>query len=75
MIKARALSQRDIGAVLKSEGFTKAGRITTPNSGDYDVVWVSAWGEPLMLPIAGPDHRCADFILQDRLQKVLATKP
>lgn len=74
MIKARALSQRDIGAVLKSEGFTKAGRITTPNSGDYDV-WVSQWGEPLMLPVAGPDFRCADFILQDRLAKVMATKP
>lgn len=71
---ARALSQRSIGAVLKAVKFTKAGRITTANSGDYDV-WVSPWGEPLMLPIAGPDHRCAEFILQERLQKVLATKP
>lgn len=71
---ARALSQRAIAARLKAEKFTKAGRIKTANSGDYDV-WVSEWGEPLMVPIAGPDNRCADFILEDRLQKVLATKP
>lgn len=71
---ARALSQREISAELKTLGFTKAGRIATAKSGDYDV-WVSPWGEPMMLPIAGPDHRCADFILQERLEKVLATKP
>lgn len=71
---ARALSQRAISARLKSEKFIKAGRIKTAKSGDYDV-WVSEWGEPLMLPVAGPDYRCADFILEDRLQKVLATRP
>lgn len=71
---ARALSQRAIGTILRAEKFTKAGRIKTANSGDYDV-WVSPWGEPLMLPIAGPDHRCAEFILHERLQKVRATKP
>ncbi len=71
MIKARALSQRAISTILKAQKFTKAGRIKTEHSGDYDV-WVSPWGEPLMLPIGGPDHRCADFILHERLQKVLA---
>ena len=71
---ARALSQREIGAELKAHGFTKAGKITTAKSGDYDV-WVSEWGEPLMVPVAGPDRRCADFILHERLQKVMATKP
>ena len=73
MIKPRVRSQTDIRAWLESLGFQRVGEISV-SEGDFSV-WVSDWGEPLMIPEAGPDRVCADFILRERVEAVMATKP
>ncbi|MGE0278948.1 MAG: hypothetical protein AB7R40_26445 [Nitrospiraceae bacterium] len=73
MIAPRLLSQEQIKEKLEAEGFTKGGDITV-SGGTYSV-WVSEWGEPLMVPEDGPDKVCADIMLNERLHKVLATRP
>jgi len=43
-------------------------------TGDYSI-WITSWGEPLMVPQDGPDKTCGEIFLHQRMQKVLETKP
>lgn len=73
MITPKLLSQAEVKARLEAKGFREVGHISV-SGGDYSV-WVTDWGEPLMVPEDGPDKVCAEIFLYERMDKVLATKP
>lgn len=74
MIAPKVLSQADVSARLRAKGFRDTSEVVEVKGGEY-AVWVTEWGEVLMVPQDGPDKVCAEFILLERMQKVLATKP
>lgn len=73
MIAPKVLSQQEVAERLRAEGFTDTAERIVVQGGEY-AVWVTEWGEPLMVPEDGPDKVCAQFILLERMEKVLATR-
>ena len=71
----RLLSQTAIRKRLREAGFSSTGRAYNADDNTVYSIWISEWGEPIMVPEEGPDKRCAEWVFQDRLDKVLATKP
>lgn len=74
MIAVRLLSQEEVNRRLETAGFKDTGKRFSGDSGEY-AIWVTTWGEPIMVPEEGPDKMCAEWVLGERIQKVLATKP
>ena len=74
MIAPKVLSQEEVTRLLEGAGFRNTGESFSGESGDF-AIWVTSWGEPIMVPQAGPDKVCADFILRERMAEVLKTKP
>ena len=70
----RSLSLKEVTKRLKAAGFTDTGETYSGETGDYGI-WITAWGEPLMVPQDGPDKTCGEIFLHQRMQKVLETKP
>lgn len=70
----KSLSHAEVSKRLKAAGFKDTGETYSGESGDYGI-WITSWGEPLMVPQDGPDKTCAEIFLHQRMEKVLATKP
>lgn len=71
----RLLSKRIVKQRLIAAGFTDTGRTYPAGDNATYSVWISDWGEPIMIPEEGPDKRCAEWVLAERMSKVLSTKP
>lgn len=74
MIAVKLLSEAEIRAKLEADGFRDTGKQYPSKEGNY-AIWITEWGEPLMVPQEGPDKMCAQWVLLERMAKVLATKP
>lgn len=74
MIAVKLLSQEQVKTNLEEAGFRDTGERFSGDSGDY-AIWITEWGEPIMIPEEGPDKMCAQWVLSERMSKVLATKP
>lgn len=74
MIAVKLLSQQETRERLEAAKLRDTGRHFSGASGEY-AIWITEWGEPLMVPEEGPDKMCAQWVLSERLAAVLATKP
>jgi hypothetical protein len=74
MIAVRLISQEEVNERLTAAGFKDTGKRFSGDTGEY-TIWITEWGEPIMVPQEGPDKVCAEWVLAERMQKVLATKP
>ena len=74
MSAVRLLSKRAVNKILREAGLIDSGKKFSGASGEYEI-WVTSWGEPMMVPEEGPDKRCAEWVLHERLKKVLDTNP
>lgn len=74
MIAPKLLSQEEVRKRLEAEGLRDTGQHFSGDTGTY-AIWITDWGEPLMVPEEGPDKMCAQWVLAERLDEVLTTKP
>jgi hypothetical protein len=74
MIAVYLLQQNEVIKRLKAAGLTDTGEKFSGDTGDY-AIWITSWGEPLMVPEEGPDKMCAEWLLAERLEAILSTNP
>jgi len=73
MIAPKLLSLEETKRRLEASGFKDSGERFSGETGNYSV-WLTEWGEPVMIPEEGPDKMCAEWVLAERIEKVLETR-
>jgi hypothetical protein len=71
MIAVHMLYPDDVAARLTGLGFEQLPECTLEGHG----LWRTPWGHHFFVPEVGPDHMCAEYILERVIEDALRTRP